>query len=597
MKKLLTTRLFLCSVIVCAALCAIFPMNLVSAAIIAQNSSWSWDDTVWTLDDSGVLTIYGEGPMNNYIQWHGKNGYGASVPPWVSDAVLSVVIQDGVTSIGSGAFCGCKNLSDVHIPDSVTRIGEYAFGNCKSLKSIYFPDSVEEIGDAAFSGCQMLESFRIPSGISKIGENIFDLCPRMTSLRMPDTIRPLKPAESNNRRDEYDYIEYHAFPVKSYLYQDGENLVRVEYIGGQIVAETYSGDFKLLSSRTIASDLQDIWGGFYAGRDYNFLIFGKKNWNEDKYCKVVSVIKYDKSWNRLGQADLRDANTVVPFEAGSLRCDEYNGVLYIHTCHQMYKSDDWLNHQANMTLAIRESDMTFADAQYEVTYKYGYVSHSFDQFLHIDQNHNIVTLDKGDAYPRAVILQRYHKKAGGRSFAGQPAKVEILRFPDNNVMYQKTGASLGGLAETANFYMTAFSYDGVGGGDDCRAKNVFLSSTSKSNFSASGTKMLKLTNYPVGGTYSAGIPVIVSAGAGGGYVVWDVCEKDGKGDYRSKANLAYVRYYADGQVSDIMHESGRLSDCQPILFNGKYIWYVTENSVPVFFTLDDLGISAHKAYR
>lgn len=76
------------------------------------------------------------------------------------------------------------------------------------------------------------------------------------------------------------------------------------------------------------------------------------------------MVKYDKNWKRLGAASLKGANTVIPFDAGSLRCDEYGGYLYIRTCHEMYTSDDGLNHQANMTLAVRQSDMTITDSFY-----------------------------------------------------------------------------------------------------------------------------------------------------------------------------------------------------------------------------------------
>ena len=45
-------------------------------------------------------------------------------------SLRSVVIPDGVTSIGFGAFAGCRSLTDIVIPDSVTSIGDHAFANC-----------------------------------------------------------------------------------------------------------------------------------------------------------------------------------------------------------------------------------------------------------------------------------------------------------------------------------------------------------------------------------------------------------------------------------------------------------------------------------
>ena len=47
--------------------------------------------------------------------------------------LTSVIIQDGVTSIGEWAFHGCTGLTSVTIPDSVTYIGKYAFRGCTSM--------------------------------------------------------------------------------------------------------------------------------------------------------------------------------------------------------------------------------------------------------------------------------------------------------------------------------------------------------------------------------------------------------------------------------------------------------------------------------
>ncbi|WP_297232315.1 hypothetical protein [uncultured Flavonifractor sp.] len=171
------------------------------------------------------------------------------------------------------------------------------------------------------------------------------------------------PTESRNIHKE-DYATW-SKPVTSYLYENDGGLTRVEYTGGKVVIEDYSGDFALLSSRTLEPELP-IWGGFYAGANYNFLIFGQTNPTESSATEVIRVVKYDKDWNRLGAASLKGANTTIPFDAGSLRCDEYGGYLYIRTCHEMYTSSDGLNHQANLTMAVRQSDMSITDSFYDV---------------------------------------------------------------------------------------------------------------------------------------------------------------------------------------------------------------------------------------
>lgn len=91
-------------------------------------------------------------------------------------SLRSVVIPDSVISIGSGAFSGCEFLTDIVFSDRITSIGNDAFGNCKSLSSLILPDSVTSIGDYAFDGCSSLRSVVIPDSVTSIGKFAFNWC-------------------------------------------------------------------------------------------------------------------------------------------------------------------------------------------------------------------------------------------------------------------------------------------------------------------------------------------------------------------------------------------------------------------------------------
>ena len=86
----------------------------------------------------------------------------------IGKTATSFTIPDGVTSIGTGAFAYCDNLTEIVIPDSVTSIGDYAFSGCYNLTEIVIPDGVTSIGDYAFHGCDNLtiycEAESEPSG-------------------------------------------------------------------------------------------------------------------------------------------------------------------------------------------------------------------------------------------------------------------------------------------------------------------------------------------------------------------------------------------------------------------------------------------------
>ena len=209
---------------------------------------------------------------------------------------------------------------------------------------------------------------------------------------------------------------------------------------------------------------------FYAGEDCNFLIFGQKNLSESESQEVIRVVKYSKDWERLNFASLRGVNTYIPFDAGSLRCTEYNGMLYIHTCHEMFDIGDGLHHQANMLICVRESNMTVTDTRYGISnIATGYVSHSFTQFITVDDSGRLVTLDHGDAYPRAAVLCQYGQ-AGNEKF-GLPADYKEVMTFYGAVGDNKTNASVGGLAVSGSNYLSVLNtavQDGTAGYSSAR---------------------------------------------------------------------------------------------------------------------------------
>ena len=96
-------------------------------------------------------------------------------------------ISDGIRTIGAKAFFYNFNLTSVTIPDSVTSIGNEAFSNCEKLTSITLPNGVTSIGDMAFNGCSDLTSITIQDGLTSIGMNPFTSCDKLTNIRVsPD---------------------------------------------------------------------------------------------------------------------------------------------------------------------------------------------------------------------------------------------------------------------------------------------------------------------------------------------------------------------------------------------------------------------------
>jgi len=167
------------------AMAAAFACLLVMNAV-AQNSGQTGLLT-WEFN-SGALTISvtggGTAAMPDY---EFDEDTEMTITPWSAHTfdITSVVIDDGVTSIGDMAFAMCIALANVEIPNSVTTIGYGALAYT-ALTDVSMP-GVITIGDAAFVGCVALVSVSMP-GVITIGEAAFAMCEALAYVEMPKIV-------------------------------------------------------------------------------------------------------------------------------------------------------------------------------------------------------------------------------------------------------------------------------------------------------------------------------------------------------------------------------------------------------------------------
>ena len=149
-----------------------FILSFISFSMWADRSGSCGKKLKWTFVESSMtLTISGSGEMDNYSS-------AISICPWKDfrDSIHKVVIEEGVTSIGSYAFYDCSELTSITIPEGVASIGSSAFNGCRNLTSINIPEGVTSIGSFAFNDCRSLTSINIPEGVTSIGYNAFSRC-------------------------------------------------------------------------------------------------------------------------------------------------------------------------------------------------------------------------------------------------------------------------------------------------------------------------------------------------------------------------------------------------------------------------------------
>jgi len=362
----------------------------------------------------------------------------------------------------------------------------------------------------------------------------------------------------------------------------------VEYTGKDVAVETYDSNLKFIDGFTIDKELP-LFGGFHSGENYNFLVFGQKNSEEDDTLPVIRVVSYTKEWQRVGAADLCGANTITPFSNGCLRFAEYNGYLYIRTSHIMYRGSNGLGHQANLTMNVRISDMKITDSFYGVyNIILGYVSHSFNQFIAVDGT-ELVAVDHGDAHPRSVVIIKYSAPAGQDAFVSEYIDssyrcytVDYLdALPIMGNYGTGLGVSLGGFSISDKCYLIAGNtvpqndnFDPYG------QRNIFVLATDKDNFTPEGTTINYLTSYTEGDEVNLSAPHFVPVKNDLYAVLWTE-----KREELITMKLAFVDDLGK-QVGDNYEIPAVLSDCVPIVFHNKIVWYVTNASAPAFFTID-----------
>lgn len=361
--------------------------------------------------------------------------------------------------------------------------------------------------------------------------------------------------------------------VNSYIIENSDGSISLaEAADNTVNIQTTSDNGKTYHKAAAVKKELPLFGGLYSGAKYNFLVFGNNNAKESSQTEVMRIVKYSKSWKRISALSIKDINTQYPFYGGSLRMTEKDGILYIHTCHQMYKNDEGINHQANMTFAINENDMNLKNSAVDVdNITTGYVSHSFNQFIAAD-NKYIFRIDHGDVAPRGIALVR--SEIGG-SISGVRYTVP-LRF-DQYSISNYTGASVGGLAlsdETCLIVGNCFDVNAKKQNTNSK-RNIFVTVSDKE---LTESRLVWLTSYTDADTVTVSTPQIIKIDKNSFVVMW---EENREGTIVTRI----LTIDSEGnQTSGIYTAKVRLSDCQPVLCSDGLIrWYTMKDKVSLYY--------------
>lgn len=155
-------------------------LTLLPLGALADDNNKCGENLTWEFK-GGTLSIDGTGDMYDYSEDY--------LAPWSEHCVeiTNVTISDGVTSIGSYAFCYCS-VKSITLPFGLKHIGSSAFSNCPNIQQINIPDSVEYIDPYAFSCCKGLHTVQLPASLTLISEELFAECDNLRNLSIPGSV-------------------------------------------------------------------------------------------------------------------------------------------------------------------------------------------------------------------------------------------------------------------------------------------------------------------------------------------------------------------------------------------------------------------------
>ena len=384
--------------------------------------------------------------------------------------------------------------------------------------------------------------------------------------------------------------------------------VRVINLDDGIIAEEYDDNLKLLAKHTITKEL-DIYGGFFSGSDAYYFIFGQNNEEQNTDKEVIRVVKYSKSWQRISAASLKGDSEFAhevryPFDYGNVSCAESNGYLYIVTGHEGYvDASVGQGHQGYLMFMIKESDMSWKLADADLW-------HSFSQHITIMDDDHIYVAEESEGSECTKVTQYTASSLSSdeRDYFYNDPTVSVLSYGGmrTSAWAVATYATVDAISYSSSNVLvlgTSIVQDRYSDSSYTKSYNIYLTVTPINNFTSEASKLVWLTDCDAEDGFKD--VKLTKINDNRFLVSWEsYTEEESIGSSTEMDSLnSHVLHYVfiDGNGAKLSKEftaAAAISDCEPVLKNGKVIYYASDNSVVAFYTIDaSTGEFSKKLYN
>ena len=230
-------------------LCMMVTGYVMMCAAVTASAEQVQGEFVYELSEDGKTAVL--------LQYKGKGGQ-VKVPDKLGGKP--------VANIGTNAFRGCKELTELALPEGLTEIGEYAFWYCSGLSAVQWPSTLKKIDGYAFFGCTALTEVKLPDHIQNIGNWAFSGCSNLSAVSLPDSVRIVgsgawdNTAWYNRQPDGnvvigHCYYKYKGVMPDNYTVTVGENIT--------VVADGAFSDCETLVSVTLPDGLTRLGNSLF----------------------------------------------------------------------------------------------------------------------------------------------------------------------------------------------------------------------------------------------------------------------------------------------------------------------------------------------